>query len=112
MTSSANIIGMKVHCNACEKEFPIGKKQQTLLRNKQSIKCNGCKSDLAMSATEMQRFLGFENPAKPIMLAVVIISFMAVCVFVGNLLGLLKSDALVLMAVVLLIGSNLVLGRR
>jgi len=38
MTSSANIIGMKVHCNACEKEFPIGKKQQTLLRNKQSIK--------------------------------------------------------------------------
>ena len=112
MTSSANIIGMKVHCNACEKEFPIGNKQQALLRNEQPIKCRGCKSALAMSATEMQRFLGFENPAKPLMRSLLIFNLPAVCVFLGTALGLLRSDALVLMAVVVLLGSNAVLGSK
>lgn len=65
-----------------------------------------------MSAPEMQRFLALENPAKPLMLAVVIINALATAVMTGNLLGLLKSDAWVLMTVAVFIGSNVVLGRR
>ena len=109
-SSPANIIGMKVHCNACEKEFPIGKKQQALLREDQPIACKGCKAELVISAVEKQRFLGFDNPAKPMMLAMMISGLLSVCVFCGTFLGLLKSDGLVLVAVVVLIGSNLVLG--
>ena len=109
-SSRANIIGMKVHCNACEKEFPIGKKQQTLLREDHSIVCKGCKAALVISAVEKQRFLGFDNPAKPMMLAMMLSGLLSVCVFGGTFLGFLKSDTLVLVAVMMLIGSNLILG--
>lgn len=111
-SSRIGVIGIKAHCNACAKEFPIGYKYQTFLRNEQPIKCNGCKSELVMSAPEMQRFLALENPAKPLMLAVAIINALATAVMTGNLLGLLKSDAWVLMTVAVFIGSNVVLGRR
>ncbi len=109
-SSPATIIGMKVHCNACEKEFPIGKKQQVMLREDQPIPCKGCKVELVISAEEKQRFLGFDNPAKPMMLAMMISGLLAVCVFGGTFLGLVQSDGLVLAAVVVMIGSNLVLG--
>ncbi|KPN89981.1 hypothetical protein AL066_06425 [Pseudomonas nunensis] len=104
---------MKVHCNACEKEFPVGKKQQTLLREDHPIACKGCKgckAELVISAVEKQRFLGFDNPAKPMMLAMMLSGLLSVCVFGGTFLGFLKSDTLVLLAVVVLIGSNLILG--
>ncbi|MFL1515491.1 hypothetical protein [Pseudomonas prosekii] len=109
-SSRANIIGMKVHCNACEKEFPIGKKQQTLLREDHFIACKRCKAELVISAVEKQRFLGFDNPAKPMMLAMMLSGLLSVCVFGGTFLGFLKSDTLVLVAVMMLIGSNLILG--
>lgn len=109
-SSRTNIIGMKVHCNACEKEFPIGNKQQKLLRDDQPIACKGCKAELVISASEQQRFLGFGNPAKPLMMALMISGLLAVCVFGGTFLGLLQSDGLVLIAVVVMVGSNLVLG--
>ncbi|MGF6109072.1 hypothetical protein [Pseudomonas frederiksbergensis] len=109
-SSRTNIIGLKVHCNACEKEFPILNKQQKLLREDKPIMCKGCKADLVISASEKQRFLAFGNPAKPLMLALMISGLLAVCVFGGTFLGVLQSDGLVLVAVVVMVGSNLVLG--
>ncbi|MBV7515838.1 hypothetical protein [Pseudomonas sp. PDM25] len=111
-SSRTNIIGLKVHCNACEKEFPIGKQKQTLLHKSQPIVCLGCKVELMMSAAEKERLLGFGNPLKYMMLASMISGLMGVILFGGYLLGYLKSEAFVLVAVVVTLGSNLVLGPK
>ena len=110
--SSPVIIGMKVHCNACEKEFPIGKKQQMLLGEDKPIVCKGCNSELIMSSAQKQRFLGFDNPAKYLMLVSASLGLLGVIIFGGTFLGLLRSDALVLITVAVTVGGNLVLGSK
>ncbi len=111
-SSITHILGLKVHCNACEKEFPIDKEQQALLHVNQPTVCMGCQKELMISAEEKQRLLSFGNPLKYMMLASMISGLMAVVLFGGYILGFLKSEALVPVAGVVVLGSNLILGQK
>ncbi|WP_347903882.1 hypothetical protein [Pseudomonas purpurea] len=107
--SPAYIIGLKVHCTACEKEFPTDKKHQVLMRDDKPIQCKGCKADLLLSAEEKQRLLGFDNPAKPLMYGMMLCGLVGLLVFGSAAMGLLKSDGVVLITVVGVVCTNLLL---